>query len=300
MAPIPGADTARTLASRSVGAVARRAQSIAPGFRAPGFRPGELDARDPDTMRELLPALWLAVSAWYRPDLQGLHNVPDTGAGLIVGNHSGGLISPEVFISQLAVAAYQGIERPFYQLAHRMVLNSPAAPILTRFGTVEADPNNARQVLAEGALLQVFPGGDYEVYRPSWQSARIDFGGRKGFLRLALEHDVPIIPQVALGGQETALFVSRGERLARLLGVDRSLRLKVLPVVIGLPTGLLPPFAPFIPLPSKIVIRYLPPIDLRATYGDDPDLDHVYGDIVARMQQALTTMQDHRRFPVLG
>src|SRR5699024_1971817 len=142
-----------------------------------------------------LPALWLAISAWYRPELHGLEHIPERGAGLIVGNHSGGLISPEVFVSQLGIAAYLGVERPFYQLAHRMVLNSPAAPVLRPFGPVEADPDNARQVLDEGGLLQVFPGGDYEVYRPSWQSARIDFGRRKGFLRLALEHDVPVVPQ---------------------------------------------------------------------------------------------------------
>ena len=44
---------------------------------------------------------------------------------------------------------------------------------------------------------------------PSWESAEIDFAGRTGFVRLAIEHDVPIVPVVAIGGQETALFLGR-------------------------------------------------------------------------------------------
>ncbi|HKY57018.1 MAG TPA: 1-acyl-sn-glycerol-3-phosphate acyltransferase [Aeromicrobium sp.] len=266
----------------------------------PRFREGNLDDRDPDTMRETLPALWLLVSLWFRPEVRGLHHLPAEGAALIVGNHSGGLQSPEVFISQLAISSHFGVERPFYQLAHRMVLNSPAARLLRRYGTVEADPGNAEMALRSGALLQVFPGGDYEVFRPTRESAVVDFNRRKGFIRLALEHDVPIVPQVTIGGQETALFLSRGERLAQLLRLDRAMRVKVLPIMVGLPFGLMPPFAPFIPLPSKIVIQYLAPIDLRATYGDDPDLDEIYDDLLGRMQDVLTNLQSERRIPVLG
>ncbi|MFT4088716.1 MAG: 1-acyl-sn-glycerol-3-phosphate acyltransferase [Gordonia sp. (in: high G+C Gram-positive bacteria)] len=255
----------------------------------PQLRRGDVDDRDPDAIRELLPGLWLIVSAWFRPDVRGLHHIPAKGPALIVGNHTGGIMSPEVLISQLAITAYFGGHRPFYQLAHRMVLNSPLAPILRKFGTVEADPDNGHAVLAEGGLLQVFPGGDYEVFRPSSQSALVDFGGRKGFLRLALKHDVPIVPQVTIGGQETALFLSRGEKLAAMLRLDKTLRLKVLPIVVAAPFGITLPYAPFLPLPSKIVISYLEPIDLRATYGDDPDLDQVYDDLIATMQDVLTS-----------
>ena len=167
-------------------------------------------------MRELLPLLWVLVNAWYRPEIRGIERVPRSGPVLVVGNHTGGVNSPEVQISQLAFSVFLGVERPHYQLAHRMVLNSPVGGIVRRFGTVEADPGNAELALDEGAMVTVFPGGDYEVYRPSWESAKVDFGGRKGFLRLALRKDVPIVPMVTIGGQETALFLSRGEWLAKL------------------------------------------------------------------------------------
>ncbi|GGC55118.1 1-acyl-sn-glycerol-3-phosphate acyltransferase [Hoyosella rhizosphaerae] len=266
----------------------------------PRFRPGTLEDRDPDAMREILPGVWLLVSIWFRPEVRGLHHIPREGPALIVGNHTGGLQSPEVFISNLAIASYLGTEHPFYQLAHRMVLNSPFAWMLRRFGTIEADPRNADLVLSEGAVLQVFPGGDYEVFRPTWESAKIDFGGRKGFLRLAHKHNVPIVPQVTIGGQETAFFLSRGEWLAKLLQVDRTLRLKTIPIMLALPYGIAPPFMPFVPLPSKIVIQYGTPIDLRAEYGDDPDWDVAYDEVVGRMQYILTSLQAERKLPVIG
>lgn len=266
----------------------------------PRFRPGDLDDRDPDLMRELLPGLWLLVSAWYRPDIRGLENVPREGPVLVVGNHSGGTSSPEVFISQLAISTYFGVERQHYQLAHRMVLNSPFGSLLRRFGTVEADHGNAEQALDAGAIVTVFPGGDYEVFRPSWESARIDMGGRKGFLRLAMAKGVPVVPMVSLGGQETALFLSRGEGLARLLRLDRTIRLKTLPVMLSLPFGLQVGPQPHLPLPVKVAMRFLPPIDLAERFGADADVDEVYDELVAEMQETLTQMQHERRLPVIG
>lgn len=266
----------------------------------PRFRAGDLDNRDPDFMREVLPATWLFVSAWFRPDIQGLHHIPREGPVLVVGNHTGGASSPEVHISQLAFSTYFGVERLHYQLAHRMVLSSPVGALLRRFGTVEADPDNAEKALDAGAIVTVFPGGDHEVYRPSWESARIDMGGRKGFLRLALTKDVPIVPMVTLGGQETALFLSRGEWLAKALGVDKSLRLKTLPIMLSLPFGLQIGPLPHFPLPSKVTIRLLEPIDLRERFGEDPDLDEVYDQLVTSMQEVLTDLQRQRRLPVIG
>ena len=40
----------------------------------------------------------------------------------------------------------------------------------------------------------VFPGGDYEVFRPWTERNQIEFGGRKGFIVLALSAGVPVVP----------------------------------------------------------------------------------------------------------
>ena len=149
--------------------------------------------------------------------------------------------------------------------------------------------------------MLVYPGGDYEVHRPSWHRHRVDFGGRKGFIRLALDQDVPIVPVVAVGGQETALFLSRGESLAQVLGLDRLFRLKVLPVSLALPWGLnVGDMLGHIPLPAKITVEALPPIHLREEFGPDPDVDEVYDHVVRLMQDTLDALAAERRLPVLG
>jgi len=174
----------------------------------------------------------------------------------------------------------------------------PGLSFLRKFGTVAASPKNAETALKSGAALLVYPGGDHEVHRPIWERHKVDFDGRKGWIRLALEQDVPIVPVVSIGGQETSLFVSRGDRLAKLLMLDKSLRLKVLPISLAVPWGVnVGDFFGHFPLPSKIVVEALAPIDLREEFGADPDLDAVYVEVVARMQAALDALAAERRLP---
>ena len=287
------AEGARSLISRALREIADQAQRRIP--RA------DLYERDPDFIRERLPLMWLMASIWYRGEVRGLGNIPDDGPVLLVGNHSGGNMTPDTTVFTLAFNAYFGVERAFYQLAHNLVLSMPGLGALRRFGTVAASPANARKALESGAALLVYPGGDYEVHRPSWQRNRVDFDGRKGFIRLALQQDVPIVPVVSIGGQETALFLSRGEGLAKLFALDRLFRLKVLPISLALPWGLnVGDMMGHIPLPAKITVETLPPINLKAEFGPDPDLDEVYDHILRLMQDTLDALASERRLPVIG
>ena len=261
----------------------------------------DLDDRDPDRLREQLPLLWLLASFWFRGEVRNLGNIPEEGPVLMVGNHSGGNVTPDTFIFTLAFSTYFGVERPFHQLAHNLVMASPYAQLLRSGGTVATSPKNSRTALDSGAALLVYPGGDWEVHRPTWERNRVDFAGRKGFIRLALDADVPIVPVVAIGGQETALFLSRGAWLAQLLRLDRLFRLKVLPISIGLPWGLnVGDFLGHLPLPAKITVEVLEPIHVREEFGDEPDLEEVYEYVTRVMQETLDTLAAERRLPVLG
>ena len=149
--------------------------------------------------------------------------------------------------------------------------------------------------------MLVYPGGDWETFRPSWQTDRIDLADRKGFIHLACEENVPIVPVVSIGGQETALFLTRGERAARLTGLDRAARIKVLPVSLGPPFGVsVLDMPPRLPLPAKIEIDVLEPIELRDRFGVHPDPDEVYDTVTAEMQEALDALSADRTVPVLG
>ena len=260
-----------------------------------------LDDRDPDYIRENLSLAWLLTTLWFRGEVRNMGNVPERGPVLLVANHSGGNVTPDTLLFTLAFYTYFGVERAFYQLAHNLVLASPAGQLLRRYGTVSASHENAQKALDANAALLVYPGGDWEVHRPTWERNKVDFAGRRGFIRLALDADVPIVPVVSIGGQETALFLSHGGRLARALRVDRTLRLKVIPISLALPWGLnVGDLLGHIPLPAKITVEVLPAIDLRAQFGDQPDADEVYEHVTTVMQETLETLAAERRFPVIG
>src|SRR5919197_3854097 len=105
----------------------------------------DLDERDPDYIRETLPGLWLLASFYFRADVRGLGNIPAEGPVLLVGNHSGGNLTPDTLVFTLAFNTYFGVERRFYQLAHNLVLAMPALASLRKYGTVAASPENAEK-----------------------------------------------------------------------------------------------------------------------------------------------------------
>jgi 1-acyl-sn-glycerol-3-phosphate acyltransferase len=261
----------------------------------------DLHERDPDYIRESLPAWWPIASFYFRADVEGLEHIPEDGPVLLVGNHSGGNMTPDTIVFTLAFISYFGVERLFYQLAHHLVLRMPALGFLRKYGTIEASHENAELALKAGAAVLVYPGGDWEVFRPTWHGHRVEFGDRKGWIELALNNRVPIVPVVAIGGQETALFLSRGEGIAKVLGLDRLFRLKVVPITLAAPWGLnIGDMLGHLPLPAKISIRVLRAIDLHRRYGPDPDIDRIYSDVTGRMQRALDRMAARRRLPLVG
>ena len=64
----------------------------------------------------------------------------------------------------------------------------------------------------------VFPGGDFDAMRPTLSQNVIDFSGRTGYVRAAIDAGVPIVPMVSIGGQETQLLLTRGTGLAKRVG----------------------------------------------------------------------------------
>jgi 1-acyl-sn-glycerol-3-phosphate acyltransferase len=261
-----------------------------------------LDARDPDYIREAVPAI-RAWSDWYfRAQVTGLDEIPSDEGVLLVGNHSGGTLIADTFVFAQHFYDHFGPERVFHQLAHDLVFQVPGVRAsLSKFGTVPANPANMRKALERDAALLVYPGGDHETYRPSWEQDQIDFAGRTGFVKLALELGTPIVPVVAIGGQETALFLGRGQRISRTLRLDRALRLKVFPVQLAPPFGLTLLDLPLrMPLPSKITVQVLPRIDLREELGAKAGPEDAYELVTQRMQDALSELADERTLPVVG
>jgi 1-acyl-sn-glycerol-3-phosphate acyltransferase len=256
-----------------------------------GLRDGEYVAR-------VMPLLKLVCKLWFRSEVRGIEHVPEGGV-LLVSNHSGGLIAMDVPVIAVAFAEHFG-DRPLYCLAHDLLFVGQANEPMRRAGFIPATREAAAESLRAGAATIVFPGGDHDAFRPTWKRNTIDFAGRTGYVRTAVEAGVPIVPVVSIGGQEDQIHLSRGELIAKLLGLEKRLRTKYLPVTFGFPFGLTLAFPPNLPLPTKIRTEVLDPIDIVAEFGEDPDIDEVDAAVRERMQTAMNELKRRRRFPVLG
>ena len=236
---------------------------------------------------------------WYfRSEVRGLDNIP-RGKALVVANHSGGFFALDIQILGAHFYERFGYRRPMYTLSHNLIFTRINSWFLARTGFIRATHDNALQALRNGAVVVTFPGGDYDAYRPTFRQNVIDFAGRTGYVRTALDAGAPLVPAVSIGLQETQLFLARGTRLARWLGLKRHLRTDIFPIAFGFPFGFIG--APLnLPLPSKVIIQMLEPIDIVAEFGTNPDVAAVDAYVRSVMQTGLDELAHQRRWPILG
>ena len=148
--------------------------------------------------------------------------------------------------------------------------------------------------------MLVYPGGDEDDYRPWTERHRIDLHGHMGFVRLALRHQVPVIPLVSHGSHDAIIVLARGNELAKALHLDR-FRIHVLPIVLG-PLGplLLPVAGP--PLPAKVLLQVGEPFDWThfgpEAADDDEVVRHCYEEMLGRMQASLDELVAEVPHPV--
>lgn len=256
---------------------------------------------DPEFIARLLP-LMEYMNAYFGAEVRGLEHVPAQGPMLLVGNHSGGLLTPDTVALLAAWYRTRGVDSPLIGLAYDAAFGLPGVGTLFRkIGEVPASRDNAQRALEAGAAVLVYPGGEHEVYRPWGERNQIDLGGRTGFIELALRAGIPVVPVVAHGGHESVIVLSRGEWLARLTGLGR-VRASTFPIVWQLPWGISPAGLPGLPLPSKITLQVLPPLRwsrFPSHAADDPTIvQRCYDEITTAMQTTLTQLATERPLPV--
>jgi 1-acyl-sn-glycerol-3-phosphate acyltransferase len=263
------------------------------------IEPSEITKWDPGLTKRVLGLIRPLIKGYHRAEVRGLESFPPGGA-LVVSNHSGGLFPMDVPVFATGFYDKFGYDRPVYTLSHDVVFTGLTGDFFIKAGFIPASHENADKALRSGGVVVVFPGGDYDVYRPTFEENRIDFDGRTGYVKAALNAGVPIVPTVGIGGQESQVYLSRGEWMARALRLDKLMRVKILPISFGIPFGLSAVLPVNLPLPTKIVMQVLPPIDIVAEFGEDPDIDEVDAHVRHVMQRALDDLAKERRLPVLG
>jgi 1-acyl-sn-glycerol-3-phosphate acyltransferase len=253
-------------------------------------------AVDPHLVERLAAPVRRWGELYHRLEVDGLEHLPE-GRALVVGNHDSGTVFVEALCAGARVVQ-EGHE--LTGLAHDMVIDAPVlGRLLARIGAVRAGHDSAARAFAAGRKVVVFPGGNLEAFR-SWRDRnRVVFGGRTGFVRLALRHGVDIVPWVFHGGSRSFVILSDGRRVARTLGADRWLRSDTWPLMLGLPWGVAFGPWPHLPLPVKVRCRFLPPVSV-ASYGpeaadDGSVVQALYDEVTARMQQGLDDLVAERR-----
>jgi 1-acyl-sn-glycerol-3-phosphate acyltransferase len=194
---------------------------------------------------------------YFRYETEGFENLASAEPSLIVAYH-GGPWTVDLFM----LATQMHDELGYFPRAvwHPLWWRVPGVrDAVVELGGIPGRPSDDEmaEIKARGQHLVIAPGGTREGLRPFWRRGRIDFGARRGYLRLALAHDLPIIPVVASGLDETFVGLNDGHAWSkRLFGSQR------IPVWFGLGLGGVWPLA--LPFPVKIRQRVGEPIEVAS------------------------------------
>jgi len=263
-----------------------------------------LDNIDMDFIRMIKTPLKSIFRTYFRYTVKGLENIP-SGPAIIAGNHNAGITFLEPMMMAAEYYETLGYDDPLYYLAHDAMVAIPIVKnFLIKCGCVRASYENSYRILDNGRKVVVFPGGNYEAFRTFKDRYRVDFGGHKGFAKLAVSKGVPIVPLLSVGGHETFIVLYRGENLAKILKTDKILRSKSFPISLALPwiISVGPIF--HLPLPARCEIEILPPIFpkdiLNDSMSENEKIDRIYNELTSRLQEKMDEYKSRRRFPVIG
>lgn len=254
--------------------------------------------RDPQVIEQLMPLLDWLYQHYFRVQTEGWEHIPAEGRVLLIGSHNGGMAAPDLHMVLRDWIQRFGTERLVYALMNPTMWQ--ALPELARLGTqvgaIRAHPKMAFAALHKNASLLIYPGGAQDVFRPYSQRNKIQFYGRRGFIKLALREEVPIVPLISHGAHSTLIVLAdiypqlqqlHQLGLPWLFGIDP----EVCPIYLGLPWGLAIGPLPNLPFPVPIRTRVCPPIVFER-YGVQAaqDADYVeqcYNQVVQLMQSQL-------------
>jgi 1-acyl-sn-glycerol-3-phosphate acyltransferase len=268
-------------------------------------RAGEWDlaGQDEDTMQRQ-KFLWNAlVDYWFRMELDGWEHLPPSPV-LLVGIHSGAPFVWDAWTVGVQWWRRFGQERPLHGTAHDALM---AIPVIGRYframGVLPAAPDSIATALAEGRDVALWPGGEVDSLRPWVERDRANLAGRKGFVKMAIRAGVPIVPIATVGGADAMPVLMRGDRLSRVLKLDKLLRVKVFPLAISLPWGIAPAALPQLPLPAKIRTRFMPAVELDSDpdrADDEAYVDQKYDEVQSSIQRGMDALARKRTLPLFG
>ena len=226
---------------------------------------------DRDTLLfRVLPRFFLEIMRkYFRMEIEGAENIPRRGSVIFAPNHSGFAGFDAVLLSHIIQS--EGKRIPRVLTHHFWFLTETTSFPAQKMGFTEATYENGINALKKGNAIVLFPEGEHGNFKPSSERYQLqEF--RRGFVRMAIETQSPIIPVVVLGAEETNINLGR-------LKFTKFLKGSVIPLPLNI-----------LPLPAKWKIKFLEPIYLpyKPSALKDNDLIHeVAGEIQETLQQAI-------------
>jgi 1-acyl-sn-glycerol-3-phosphate acyltransferase len=263
----------------------------------------DLDGQDLRFM-ELQKYFWNPLmDYWFRMEVEGWERLPEPPA-LFIGIHSGAPFVWDAWTVGVQWWRHFGDQRVLHGTAHDALM---AAPLIGRYframGVLPAAPDSIASALAAGHDVALWPGGEVDSLRPWTKRDEAVLGGRTGFIRMAINAGVPIVPIATVGGPDSMPVLSRGRNIAKALQLDKIARIKVMPFAIQAPWGIAPAMLPEIPLPTKIRTAFQEPVKLARDpkkAKDDDYVDRKYEEVRQSIQRGMDELARRRRLPVFG
>ena len=288
--PVEPVEEPSELAKRVAGAAAFLRRRLTGDYNVDEFG---FDPHCTDSV--VMPPLRALFNSWFRVEVRGIENLPDTGPALVVANHAG-VLPFDGLMASVAVHDKHPENRALRLLVADMVFdNSLLGTTVRKAGHTLACTADAQRLLSKGELTAVFPEGYKGLGKPFKDRYKLQRFGRGGFVSAALRTKAPIVPCSIVGSEEIYPMVGDVKILARVLG------LPYFPI-----TPLFPLAGPLgmIPLPSKWCIEFgepIPTADFDDSAPEDPMVTFELTDQVREtIQQTLYRLLANRRNTFLG
>ena len=240
---------------------------------------------------------------WFRMEIEGWEHLPEPPV-LLIGIHSGAPFVWDAWTVGIQWWRRFGTDRPLHGTAHDALMAAPLiGSYFRRMGVLPAAPDSIASALEAGHDVALWPGGEIDSLRPWTDRDEAVLAGRKGFIRMAVNAGVPIVPIATVGGPDSMPVLARGRRLARALQLDKVARLKMFPISIQAPWGISPAILPELPLPTKIRTAFQAPVKLSrdpAKAKDDDYVERKYDEVQQSLQDGMDILARRRAFPVFG
>lgn len=233
------------------------------------FKLKELD-KDTLIYRVLPHFIMEIMRKYFRLQIEGVENIPRRGAAVIAPNHSGFSGIDAMILSH---TIYKHAHRIPRVLTHSFWFLSKTTSVpAQKMGFTEATFENGVSALEKNNMIIIFPEGEEGNFKPSSEMYELqEF--KRGFIRMAIATQSPIVPTLIIGAEETHINLSKLKFTKYLKGV-------VLPLPLNV-----------IPLPAKWKIKFLTPIYLPYKpdqINDSELMREISEEIQERMQDALS------------